>query len=324
MAQYDDLLGPILISSWLTAILYGVTISKAWEYVVVYPKTLRFRKGLLLSCIVTSSLALIAEFANVYYPTVTFWGECNLETQMPFENCIGLCRSTLYATVSPALWLTAFSSIAFIDCMSGNIWIALFLVLFVSLALAGSIYVGVIVATVDEISRDRAAAAALVWTIGTAGSDIFITFAFIWELYTMRTAFISTDSLIWRLAVGAIQTGSTTSMTSVATLVSAYISKDGSTAPTAFHYLIGPLYLLTLLYNFTLQPHDRISKSGTSGVADAATPNFCMDGIHVHRTEVISTELISTRRPTVISRIYCDKRPNEVAADRSYSSHLTA
>ncbi|KAF7373823.1 hypothetical protein MSAN_00594000 [Mycena sanguinolenta] len=319
MAQYEELLGPILISSWLTAILYGVTICKVWEYVVVYPKTLWFRKGLLLSCAVTSSLALIAEFANVYYPTVTFWGNtAAIQTQYWPVPVYVVCNSLTGIMVDGFLIHRVYR-------LSQNIWVALFLIISVILALVGSIMVSVIITMANQISsRDKAAAAALVWTIGTAGSDIFITVALIWKLCTMRTAFFSTDSLIRRLAIGAIQTGSTTSTISIATMVSYYIGKDGSNAPTAFHYLIGPCYLLTLLYNLTLQPHDRVGKSGTSGFGETEAPNFCMDGIHVHRTEVISTELISARRPTVISRIYCDKKPNEVAADCSYSSHLTA
>ncbi|KAJ6465688.1 hypothetical protein C8R45DRAFT_490540 [Mycena sanguinolenta] len=299
MTQYDGLLGPILISSWLTAVLYGVTICKAWEYVTVYPKTVRFRKGLLLACVVTSSLAIIAEFANVYYPTVTFWGNtAAIQRQYWPVPVYVICNSLTGVLVDGFLIHRVYR-------LSDNIWVALFLGIFVTLALAGSIMVSVIITVANQISsRDRAADAALVWTIGTAGSDIFITLALIWKLCTMRTAFISTDSLIRRLAIGAIQTGSTTSTISVATLVAYYIAKDGSNAPTAFHYLISPLYLLTLLYNFNLQPHGRVSNSGTSGVGDSRTPNFCMDGIQVHRTTVISTELAdghrSARRGTVV------------------------
>ncbi|KAJ7839677.1 hypothetical protein B0H14DRAFT_3458530 [Mycena olivaceomarginata] len=87
--------------------------------------------------------------------------------------------------------------------------------------------------------------------------------------------------LIKRLVVGAVQTGSTTSfytaryeLAAVATMVSYYILDEGtndSNIPThsipgpggtvsmAIYYLIGPLYMLTLLYNLNLRQYrDRI------------------------------------------------------------------
>jgi hypothetical protein len=84
MTQFDDLFGcvpvlslfigltchsysSILVSSWLSAMLYGVVLCQTWEYISTYPKEARFRKILLLCCLTTSMLALIAEFANVYY-----------------------------------------------------------------------------------------------------------------------------------------------------------------------------------------------------------------------------------------------------------------
>jgi hypothetical protein len=113
---------------------------------------------------------------------------------------------------------------------------------------------------------------------------------------------IHDNRLIYRLIIGAIQTGSTTSTVAVATMVAYYIRKGssngalysinhsiqtrihslGGPVPTAFHYLIGPLYMLTLLYNFNLRRYRAgLSRSGSrrSDTRLTALDAMGMDGI---------------------------------------------
>lgn len=60
------------------------------------------------------------------------------------------------------------------------------------------------------------------------------------------------------------------------------MSTKPNAVPTAFHYLIGPLYMLTLIYNFNLRKHDAASsgRSGSGRTTDTrlAGTNICMDG----------------------------------------------
>ncbi|KAF8194751.1 hypothetical protein K438DRAFT_1968699 [Mycena galopus ATCC 62051] len=93
--------------------------------------------------------------------------------------------------------------------------------------------------------------------------------------------------------------------------------QKSSTVPAALSYLIGPMYVLTLLYNLNLRPYDDVGASDT-GTDDSLThpslthpsltrpplthPSFtnpactvdtCMDSIHVHRTPTVSIEPLS-------------------------------
>ncbi|KAJ7314504.1 hypothetical protein DFH08DRAFT_432218 [Mycena albidolilacea] len=297
MGQYDDLLGSILISSWLSAILYGMVVCKTWEYLRWNPPSedSRARKALLLCCTVSSSIAMVAQLANVYYPTVTFWGNTvAIQTQYWPVPVYVMGNSLTGAMVETFLIYRVYQ-------LTKSLWITLFLAVWVVIGLVGAVMVSVIIAMASEIaSRHEAATAALIWTVGTAVGDILIAVALIWKLITMRTSYKSTNSLIHRLIIGAIQTGSTTSTVAVATMVAYYIRKDSSNVPTAFHYLIGPLYMLTLLYNFNLRRYRAgLSRSGSrrSETRLTALDAMGMDGIHVHRTAVVSIDSPATNAP---------------------------
>ncbi|KAJ6484640.1 hypothetical protein C8R45DRAFT_998875 [Mycena sanguinolenta] len=283
MAQYDNLFGSILISSWLASMLYGVVIYKTWEYVIWYPKELYRSKVLLLCCIVSSSLAMIAQFSNVYYPTVTFWGNTVAVQAQYWPIPVYVIANSVTGTMVNSFLIHRFYR------LSRNTWVTLFLVCCVLLGLAGSVMVGVIEISIDVSQREKAVVAALIWTTSTASADIFIALALIWKLVSMRTSFESTNSLIQRLVIGAVQTGSTTSMCAVATMVSYYIGKNDSNVPTAVHYLIGPFYMLTLLYNLTFKP-DGVSGTFSGSCSTDTSTNICMAGIQINHTAIVSMD----------------------------------
>ncbi|KAF8195228.1 hypothetical protein K438DRAFT_801378 [Mycena galopus ATCC 62051] len=237
MAQYDGLLGSMLITSWLAAILYGVAICQTCDYLASRPeKNMRFRKVLLLCCMVSCSFGMAAEFAGTYLPTVTFWGNTDAIQRWYWPSPV-----YLMCTCCTGIMVNSFL-IRRLYRLTGSIWLALFLGCWVVTGLSGSIMVSVIIMKAKGDSpKTQAATSALIWTVGTAGTDISIAISLIWKLCTMQSPFKTNNSLITRLIIAAIQTGSTTSTVAVAIMVSYYIVKDGSNAPTAFFYLIGPL-----------------------------------------------------------------------------------
>ncbi|KAF8210024.1 hypothetical protein K438DRAFT_1753629 [Mycena galopus ATCC 62051] len=174
----------------------------------------------------------------------------------------------------------------------------------------------------DNSPREKSATAALIWTVGMA--DILIAAALIWKLCTMQSPFKATNSsmgnsasrvisqsIIPRLIIGAIQTGATTSTLAVAMMVSSYIGKDSSNAPTAFHYLTGPLYVLTLLYNLNLQ------RDNEGPAYPTPTHDFCVDGSHLDCTEMVLTDPVGSGGDT--SKSF----PTTVAKDTDVESHAT-
>ncbi|KAJ7860059.1 hypothetical protein B0H14DRAFT_3863864 [Mycena olivaceomarginata] len=297
MVHYDDLIGSILIASWLSAMLYGVVVCEIWEYLCwdTASGDSRVRKWLLLCCTASSSIGMATQFANVYYPTVTFWGNTVAIQKQYWPVPVYVIANSLTAAMVDAYLIQR------VYRLSGILWISLFLALCVLLGLAGGFMVAVTLTIASDISsRNKALTAGLIWTFGTAAGDIFIAAALIWKLITMRTSYKATNSLIQRLVVGAIQTGSTTSTVAVASMVSYFIGKDGSNVPTAFHSLVAPLYMLTLLYNFNLRRYrgDLIIRgSDRTETHLTGRDSMCMDNIHVHRTAVVSIDLPDRNAP---------------------------
>jgi len=222
---------------------------------------------------------MVGAFANVYYPTVTFWGNpVGLEKQLWGFPVYVMFNSVTGAMVDAFLIRRLYR-------LSNMLWLAVFLAICVVAGFVGAIIISVTIAGADYSSRNKAATGVVIFTAGTAGADILIAVGLIWKLVTMKTSSINTRSLIHRLVVGTIQTGSTTSTLAVVVLVSYYINKEGN-VPTAFNYMMSPLYVVTLLYNLNLQRRD-----GTSG--SRSTDNRVTDislGVQFYHTTVVTTD----------------------------------
>ncbi|KAJ7337719.1 hypothetical protein DFH08DRAFT_1015108 [Mycena albidolilacea] len=260
MAAYNDPLGSILIGSSLSSMLYGLVLTQAYEYFLLYPTDVMYRKSLVLSTVFFCTVALVAEYANVYLPTVTFWRDTEKVQKQYWPVPLFVTTSTFVGVLVNSFLISRFYS------LSKNLWISFLLSLLLVTGFAGSFMVAI---TLQEFSlytsRDKANTAALVWTISTAATDSCIAGALIWQLLSMKSCCLLKDtrSLIKRPIIRTVQTGSTTSVVAIITLVS-YLKNDSNSVPTACNFLIAPLYVLTLLSNFNLRRRDTISVSGRS------------------------------------------------------------
>ncbi|KAJ7826982.1 hypothetical protein B0H14DRAFT_3144733 [Mycena olivaceomarginata] len=282
MGVYDDPFGSILIGSWLASILAGLVLNQAYRYFAMYPKDPISRKAIVVCSMLFCGAALIADYANVYLPTVTFWGNTERVQKQYWPVPMYVTMNTCVGVIVNSFLIHRFYT------LSKNIVICMVLSAFVILGFAGSIFVAVTIQMFSAFSaRDKAEISALIWLISTAMADISIASALIWKLRTLKIGFKGTQSLVNRLIIQTVQTGSTTSVVSIVTLVS-YIIKNDSNVPTACCYLIGPLYLLTLFYNLNLRQHDlNLSGSGRStSEGNGINGGMRMDGIHVHRVTV--------------------------------------
>ncbi|KAJ7356970.1 hypothetical protein DFH08DRAFT_469958 [Mycena albidolilacea] len=288
MGTYDDPFGSILIGSWLTSMLYGLVVHQAFQYFQMYPNDRLSRKGLVLASIFFCTVGLVADFADVYLCTVTFWGNTDAVQYQYWPVPLFLTSNTFVGVLVNGFLIHRLYS------LSRNLWISVVLFLIVLLGFAGSFMLAI---TLQQYrlytARNKAQMAVLTWTISTAVADIGIAAVLIWQLRSMKSTFKDTQSLIKRLIIQAIRTGSTTSVISIITLIS-YVVKNDSNVETACHFLIGPLYVLTLLYNFNTRQHNQISGSGRSNSEGTNTNAVRMDGIHVHRTALVTVDAPNT------------------------------
>ncbi|KAJ7828641.1 hypothetical protein B0H13DRAFT_2289941 [Mycena leptocephala] len=283
MGAYDDPFGSILIGSWLASILFGLVLNQTFQYFKMYPKDPLSRKGIVVCSLAFCSAALVADYANVYLPTITFWGNTERVQKQYWPVPMYVTMNTCVGVIVNGFLIHRFYSI------SKNIVVCIVLWVFVMMGFVGSVLVAITIQVFSAFSaRDKAEMSALVWLISTATADIAIAGALIWKLRSMKTGFKGTQSLIRRLTIQAVQTGATTSVVSIVTLVS-YMVKNESNVPTACCYLIGPLYLLTLFYNLNRRQHD-IGPSGSGRATSDGNSGMRMDGIHVHRTALVTVE----------------------------------
>ncbi|KAJ7309298.1 hypothetical protein DFH08DRAFT_1049941 [Mycena albidolilacea] len=282
MAAYDDSFGSMLIGSWLSSILYALVVTQAYRYFLLYPMDVMYRKILVLSTVFFCTVALVADYANVYLPMVTFWGDTEKVQKQYWPVPLFVTTSTFVGVLVNSFLISRFYF------LSKNLWISILLslLLITGASLRGpTLFAGsfMVAITLQEFSlytsRDKAKTAALLWTISTAATDIGIAGALIWQLMSMKSccSIQDTQSLIKRLIIRTVQTGSTTSVVAIITLVS-YLLKNDSNVPTACNFLIAPLYALTLLANFNLRRRDTISVSGYSASEGNAVR---ISGIHL-------------------------------------------
>ncbi|KAJ7323879.1 hypothetical protein DFH08DRAFT_941366 [Mycena albidolilacea] len=277
MAAYDDVFGSMLIGAWLAAMLYGVVVTQSYQYFLLHPEDGMYRKFLVLSTVLFCTVALAADYANVYLPTVTFWGDTEKVQKQYWPVPLFVTTSTFVGVLVNSFLIHRFYS------MSKNLWISILLCLLLVTSFAGSVMVAI---TIQEFklytSRDKAKTAALIWTIATAATDIGIAGALVWQLLSIKSSFKGTQSFIKRVIIQTAQTGSTTSIVSIITLVT-YLIKNDSNVPTACNFLIAPLYALTLLSNLKLRRR---------GHPAAETNSIRMSGIiRFHHTTLATDDI---------------------------------
>jgi hypothetical protein len=64
----------MLIGAWLAAMLYGVVVTQAYQYFRLHPMDGMYRKILVLSTVLFCTVALAADYANVYLVCLYFAG----------------------------------------------------------------------------------------------------------------------------------------------------------------------------------------------------------------------------------------------------------
>ncbi|KAJ7876859.1 hypothetical protein B0H14DRAFT_3436319 [Mycena olivaceomarginata] len=247
MGVYDDPFGSILIGSWLASVLAGLVLNQAYRYFAMYPKDPISRKAIVVCSMLFLRRGAYSGLCKRLL--VTFWGNTERVQKQYWPVPMYVTMNTCVGVIVNSFLIHRFYT------LSKNIVICMVLSAFVILGFAGSILVAV---TIQMFSAFSAVSARDISTymvnlnsdgryIHRSRSDLEAADA---EDRIQRDTILDQPT-----HHSTVQTGSTTSVVSIVTLVS-YIIKNDSNVPTACCYLIGPLYLLTLFYNLNLRQHD--------------------------------------------------------------------
>ncbi|KAJ7191162.1 heme peroxidase [Mycena haematopus] len=296
---------PLLLGTWGASIIFGVVLSEAYKYFVSFPTDSWRRKGLVVVVLTFGSIALIGDYANTYLPVVTFWGDSEAVQKTYWPLPLYSIVNTLLAIVVDCYLVQRFYA------LSKNIWATMFLYAVLLLALAGYIVRFIPLVQVSSLTvQTNAKVGATISFICVVVADMLTAAGLIWKLRSMRSSFAQTNSLVNRVMLGALQTGSATSLCSILLLVT-FLKNPESNVPTFFIFLFAPLYSLTLLLNFNIRQSTGPSSTNKTSESRGGANTILMDGIQIHRTAIVTmdptdAELAAARRKRENNRIKRD------------------
>ncbi|KAJ7907226.1 hypothetical protein B0H13DRAFT_1879827 [Mycena leptocephala] len=286
----DGIFGALLLGTWAASILCGVVAAQTYTYFTTFPNDPWSRKGLVIVAITFTVAALVGDYANTYLPTVTYWGNEEATQKVYWPLPLYSIMNTLLAFIVDCYLIHRLYT------LFNGLKVAGYLMGFIPLV-RGSTYA----------DRDKSRIGAMINFISIAVCDLCTAAGLIWKLRSMRSNFAPTNTFITRVVVGAIQTGSTTSLCSILLLVT-FLNNPQSNVPTFFIFLFAPLYSLTLLFNFNLRRNPGVSGSRTSESRGGGNNNIInMDGIHVHRTAIVTMDPTDSELEAAGRRMYQHK-----------------
>ncbi|KAL0575047.1 hypothetical protein V5O48_006920 [Marasmius crinis-equi] len=283
MGRYDDPIGSVMISTWVCSMLEMLIIRDTIYYYTSYKKDSLALKAFVGTVVLVDFVSLISDYADVYLLSVKFWGnEVVLQEQYwpvpAYLATTGLVALLVQGFLIHRVWV-----------LTKN-WFALMILAFGALAsFGGSMATSISFAIFRAYSdRYKGRIPVILWMSTTTATDVAITIVLILRLYGMKTSFKQTETLIYRLIRTSMQTGTTTCVVAIITLIT-YLVNNASNVETAFAFILGRVYVLTLLYNVNLRAsHQEQPASQSQGESGAPPrnvgPNVSFGGIQVHRT----------------------------------------
>ncbi|THU85832.1 hypothetical protein K435DRAFT_970544 [Dendrothele bispora CBS 962.96] len=307
MGNQDETLGSILIGSWVSMIISTHVAHEAVYYFRNYRGDKMALKLLVSVALFMGLILQIAACADVYMYTISNWGneEYLLRQYWPVQ---------LYLITTALLTLLVQSYLVHRHwILTKRSWLCILLALLAVTTFAGNIAVAWVLAIHDTYEeRFSVQIPAIVWLLTQTVTDITITAALVFRLYTMQAVSKEAESIIRRIVRQAVQTGATTAIVAT-TALTIYLLFNMSNIETALTFVIGPLYLVTLLYNVNSRQitsnkkedleskpvHKRISSLSFQHGFNTAHINVkrkmshreatqaALEGIRVHRTSVV-------------------------------------
>ncbi|KAF7304133.1 hypothetical protein MIND_00644900 [Mycena indigotica] len=302
-ASLQNIFAPVLLGSWLNAMVYTLELLLAYQYYWNRKHSSPGANTTLVRCVVglqlfVDTLATLSVFAYAYLFLVAHWGEPAYLTRNPWPGSIHTIDQAITSGIGSFI-VHLYLTWRYWN-LSKNYLVAVGLGLAALTSTAGAFAAGIVSAMRDAVvERDRIIPICMVWLIASVVADIGIAAALVLQLRSYKSTFARTQSVIHRLIVGAIQTGSVTAVVAVVVLTT-FVVWPRTSISLAGWFLLGRLYGCTLLFNLvarrpgsaggTNQSDDPENLSGSRGAVsfvshprERATRMDTFGGIHVHQ-----------------------------------------
>ncbi|KAL0946248.1 hypothetical protein HGRIS_012505 [Hohenbuehelia grisea] len=269
MARLDEVLGSLLIGSFVNNVLFALEILAVLHF-FRHPRNgdTLLLKGIILVTFLSDTLCTVAACAAVYLYTVTHWGEADYIQKQYWPLTTVVSCTALTALLVQSFLVSRYSA------LTKNWIVTAVLAVLILACFSGTIGTAVSIVTFSEVAqRHKAKVVAIIWLSTSAATDVGIACALVHQLLKMKSAFPKTSSTIHRLILGAVQTGTVPCILALASLIT-YLAHIQSNVPGAFAFCIGRVYALTMLYNLNFRTafrRESVSFTSSRGPADSTT-----------------------------------------------------
>ncbi|KAJ7330511.1 hypothetical protein DFH08DRAFT_1022809 [Mycena albidolilacea] len=269
----DSTTGAPLIGTWASSLLYTAEMLQAVSYFRKFKDDDLRLKTLVTVAFAIDTVSVLADYACVYLYTITHAGHS------PVHRMHRLCRSP--SPKFPGIQILAFVSDPILqprgpsnpaNSSTNNTIVVVLLSMLILVAFGGTLVSGLGVVLFPAFKdRRKVRVAGTVWLVTQVSVDLIIAGAFVYQFQKAKSKFLKgrrrIHNTLNRLVVLTIQTGSATAVIAVAALITFLIDVE-SNVPTGIMYIVGRIYVLTMLLNLNIRGSvNEESSQGTSRIA---------------------------------------------------------
>ncbi|KAJ7815180.1 hypothetical protein B0H14DRAFT_3476452 [Mycena olivaceomarginata] len=283
----DKVIGALLVETWANSFLYMAELIQVMYYFKHFKHDGWKLKTLVWVAFLLDTVSTLGDYAGVYLYTTSHAGDLVYLADQHWPVPLHLFTSGVSAVLVQSFLVVRYWR------LTRNILVTLLNSLLIILTFGGSFACGVTIAMFPAFKeRNRVAIPVSILLVGEAVADLSIAAALLWQLTKARTNLAGTRSVLNRLVVLTIQTGTATATIAVAALI-AFLSDPESNVSVGIAYTLGRMYVISMLANLNVRMSGRSASvaSGSvlfpNGPGTITTPSIFADDFgrsHFRRT----------------------------------------
>ncbi|KAF9458926.1 hypothetical protein BDZ94DRAFT_1069452 [Collybia nuda] len=237
----DLLLGPVLIGTMMSILLFGIMVVQTYIYFERYKNDATWIKAMVILLFILDALSSAFAMSMTYEYLVKNFGD--LEAIVVTN--IGINAYPIFTGLTACIVQCFFARR--IDVLTERRWLAISIAVLANFQMLAGIGVGIGGAIVKRFSDlGKLKQIILVWLFGSVVTDALITISLVLFLHQAKTGFPGTDHMTARIIRFTVQTGLLTTTCALG-VVMAYLISSQSTVDLAFGLPLSKLYTNSLV-----------------------------------------------------------------------------
>ncbi|KAF7366329.1 hypothetical protein MSAN_00889100 [Mycena sanguinolenta] len=280
--QLDAITGVLLIATWASSLLYMAELLQALYYFRNFKKDNWKLKSYVAVAFTIDTVNIAADYACVYLYTITHAGDLVYLTKQNWAVPLHVISITCVALLVQSF--LAFLYWRFAENTIINTIIICFLSILSLAAFGGAIFSALTIMLFPAFKdRNKIWISGIIYIVTQLSADLIIAGALLLELMKAKSLFKGerrVNNMLNRLVLHTIQTGTVTAVIAMLALI-AFLINDKNNICIGMAYLIGRVYILSMLSNLNIRDSSRppnwttsSGQRGTVRFARGTTYNF--------------------------------------------------